>query len=157
MVLITWFYKLNGLKFFFVSWSLSPMQLHRLFWNYKFLQPHHHFKLNQGITEVDVFMPILWGKNIPLISITNQRAALDLCRASRECISLVIWFKIKRHNTLYKPFTKVWCTHARVNLVSISSIVQAVCARSVRDLMPVVEMKTLHLEDICVCTDSCIQ
>ena len=77
-----------------------------------------------------------------LNSITNQRAALDLCRASRECIFLVIWFKIKKGITLYiSRFQKCWCTHARVHLVSISSIVPAVCARSVRDLMPVAEMK----------------
>ena len=139
---MTWFYKLNAWNFFFVSWSLSPMQHHRLCWNYKFLQPHYHFKLNQRITEMHIFMRILWGKNIPLNSITNQRAALDLCRASPECIFLVIWYKIKRHNTVYiSRSQKCWCTHARVHLVSISSIVPAVCARSVRDLMPVAEMK----------------
>ena len=60
-------------------------------------------------------------KNIPLNSITNQRAALDLCRASPECIFLVIWFKIKRHNTVYiSRSQRCWCTHARVHLVSIS-------------------------------------
>ena len=75
-------------------------------------------------------------------SITNQRAALDLSRASPECIFLVIWFKIKRHNTVYiSRSQKCWCTHARVHLISISSIVPAVCARSMRDLMPVAEMK----------------
>ena len=112
--------------FFFVSWSLSPMQHHRLCWNYKFLQPHHHFKLNQRITEMHIFMRILWGKNIPLNSITNQRAALDLCRASPECIFLVIWYKIKRHNTVYiSRSKKCWCTHARVHLVSISSILSS--------------------------------
>ena len=80
----------------------------QLCWNYKFLQPHYHFKLNQRITEMHIFMRILWGKNITLKLITNQRAALDLCRASRECIFLGIGLKIKkRHNTLYKPSTKV--------------------------------------------------
>ena len=134
---MTWFYKLNGWHFFFVSWSLSPMQYHRLCWNSKFLQPHCHFKLNQRITEMHIFMRILWGKNIPLNSITNQRAALDLCRASRECIFLVIWFKIKKKGiTLYiSRSQKCWCTHVLVHLVSIFSIVPAVCARSVRDLI----------------------
>ena len=93
---------------FFVSWSLSPMQYHRLCWNYKFLQPHYHFKLNQRITEMHIFMRILWGKNIPLNSITNQRAALDLCRASPECIFLVIWSTIKRHNTVYISRSQKW-------------------------------------------------
>ena len=83
-----------------------------------------------------IFMRIVWGKNIPLNSITNQRAALDLCRASPECIFLGIWFKIKRHNTVYiSRSQKCWCSHARVHLVSISSIVPAVCTRSARDLI----------------------
>ena len=67
-------------------------------------------------------------KNIPLNSITNQRAALDLCRVSPECIFLVIWFQIKKGITLYiSRFQRCWCTHARVHLVSISSILPAVC------------------------------
>ena len=126
------------MKLFFVSW----MQYHRLCWNYKFLQPHYHFKLSQRITEMHIFIRIVWGKNIPLNSITNQRAALDLCRASPECIFSVILYKIKRHNTVYiSRSQKCWCSHARVHLVSISSIVPAICARSGRDLMPVAEMK----------------
>ena len=56
-----------------------------------------HFKLNQRITETHIFMRILWGKNIPLDSITNQRATLDLCRAAR-------WSFGEKY-ILYKPFT----------------------------------------------------
>ena len=98
----------------------------QLCWNYKFLQPHYHFKLNQRITEMHIFMRILWGKNIPLNSITNQRAALDLCRAWPECIFLVSWCKIKRHNTVnISRSQKCWWTHARVHLVSISSFQQS--------------------------------
>ena len=97
-----------------------------------------HFKLNQRITETHIFMRILWGKNIPLDSITNQRATLDLCRAAR-------WSFGEKY-ILYKPFTKVLmhtqrATRGQVHLVSISSIVPAVLTCFVCDLRPVAKIK----------------